>query len=93
MPDPAPLPPVPSPTTALPPAEAGAATSEYGLVKVFGIVSGTLFTLLAGAVSAKLIPMAPEALAYVGTAVAAINGAVVAIYTAARSARKKGTPG
>jgi hypothetical protein len=83
-----------APTTPpLPPAEAGSTTSEYGAVKIFGIVSGTLLTLLTGAVAAHIISLSPAVLAYCGTALAAVNGAVVAIYAAARNYRKAGTPG
>lgn len=78
---------------ALPAAEAGNTTSEYLLVKVFGIVSGGAFTIFAGAVSAHLVVVSPDTLAWIGSTVAGINGILIAVYTAARSARKTGTLG
>jgi hypothetical protein len=91
--DPAPLPPVPTPTAVLPPAEAGETTSEYRLVRIFSIVSGTAFALLTGAASAHLVNLSSDALAFVASAVTTVNGAVIAVYAVARSSRKKGTPG
>jgi hypothetical protein len=77
----------------LPAAEAGNTTSEYALVKIFGIVSGTGFTLLTLASGAHLLTLTPEALTFLGSAVTLINGMVISIYTVFRSIRKKGTPG
>lgn len=76
----------------LPPAEAGDSTSEFKLVRVFGIISGGLLALLVAAVAAHLIVMPSETLAFVGTAVTTVNGLVVSVYAIARSSRKKGTP-
>jgi len=91
--DPAPLPPVPTATAVLPPAEAGETTSEYRLVRVFGIITTTGYSLLVGAVGAHLVTMTADALAFLGSALVTVNGAVIAVYAAARSSRKKGTPG
>lgn len=77
----------------LPAAEAGNTTSEFLAVKMFGIISGGAFTIFAGAVSAHLVAIAPETLAWIGSTIAGINGVLIAVYTAARNARKTGTPG